>query len=65
MAKQRSSQTFKIIFGPGKLGRILTQMANAPTQATLCDPKMPTEAYYAAVITYMNNYLWQIEDFFL
>ena len=61
--KQSSSQTFEIICGPAKLGRILTEMANGPTQATLCDLQMPAEAYYAEVITYMNNYLWQIEDF--
>ena len=38
-------------------------MASEPAQATLCDLEMPHEAYYAAVITYVNNYLYRIEDF--
>ena len=61
--KQRRSQTFKIICGPAKLGRILTGMENEPSRATLRDLQIPTEAYYAAVIAYMYNYIWQIEDF--
>ena len=38
-------------------------MANGPAHATLCDVEIPTEAYYAEVITYANNYIWRIEDF--
>ena len=39
--KQRRSHAFKIICGPGKLGRILSEMATEPTQATLCALQMP------------------------
>ena len=62
ISRNKEAHTFKIICGPGKLGRILTEMANEPTQATLCDLEMPDVAYYAAVITYVNNYICQIED---
>ena len=61
--KQRSSQTFKSICDPVKLGRILTEMANGPTQETVCGLQMPTEDYRASVVTYKHKYLWQIEDF--
>ena len=61
--KQRFSQTFKIICGPAKLGRILTGMTNWATQETLFDLQMPTESYYESGIAYVNNYIWQIEDF--
>ena len=38
-------------------------MANRPNQAALFDLQMPREVYYAEVTTYVNNYLWKIEDF--
>ena len=61
-AKQRSSQTFKIICDPAKLGRTQQEMANEHTQSTLGDLELPKATYYAAVIQYLGNYLWQIED---
>ena len=61
--KQRISQTIEIICGPSKLGRILSEMANGPTQATLCGLEMPKDANYAAVIQYLADYLLKIEDF--
>ena len=39
-------------------------MENRHTQSTLFYLEMPIEAYYAEVSAYMENYIWQIEDFF-
>ena len=60
--KQRGSQTFKITCGPVKLGRILTEMANGPTQATLCDIEKQNDAYYAEVAQYVSRYRRQVAD---
>ena len=38
--------------------------ANEPTQSTLFDLGMPSEAYYAEFAQYLNNYMWEIEDRF-
>ena len=59
ISRNKEAHTFKIICGPGKLGRILTEMANEPTQATLCDLKMPSKIYYEAFTQYMNSYIWK------
>ena len=32
------------------------------SQSTLCDMQIPNDAYYAEVIQYVDNYIWEIED---
>ena len=61
---QRSSQTFEIICDAWQLGRILQEMDNGPTQATLFDLETPHDAYYAEVTQYLGNYMWRIGDHF-
>ena len=58
--KQRSSRAFNILCDPSKLGRIMQEMANGPTQDTLIGMEMPTEDYYAAAVQYLDNYMWEI-----
>ena len=45
VAKPRSSQTFRIICDTAKIGRIVQEMANGPTQATLRGAGKPNAAY--------------------
>ena len=61
---QRSSQTCKIIIGPEKIGEILQEMANEPTQATLTDLYKPLEAWYGSAIQPNKNHLYQIGNYF-
>ena len=54
--QQGNPQAFKIICDPAKLGRILQEMANEPTQATLCGAGKPNDAYYAEGARYVDIY---------
>ena len=47
-----------------KTRKILREMANVPTQATLIDLEIQIGAWRSAVVQYINNYLWAIEGQF-
>ena len=63
IAKRRSSQTIKIIGGPGEMNTIYRDLLSETTHEVLSDMGRYEEMYYGAVIQYMGRYIWKLVDY--